>query len=106
MVGITELRTYHQLNQKALEIHRQWDDLDAHELLPLAVSLKESAQPLSVLGGEDWHRKKDMSRHLSCLVSYLKDDNKYSCFSDIKDLIYADLPALGYRLLTLADAQR
>lgn len=106
MVGITELKAYHQLNQKALIIHRQWDELDAHELLPLAVSLKEAAQPLSALGGEDWHRKKDMSRHLTCLESYLRDDNKDRCWSDIKDLIYADLPALGYRLLTLADVQR
>jgi len=106
MVGITELKAYHQLNQKALEIHRQWDDLDAHELLPFAVLLKESSQSLSALGGEDWHRKKDMSRHLTCLVNYLKDDNKDKCWTDIKDLIYSDLPALGYRLLTMADVQR
>lgn len=105
MVGIPELKAYHQLNQKALEIHRQWNDLDAHALLLLAASLKESAQPLSDLGGEEWHRKKDMSRHLACLVNYLKDDEKDKCWSDIKDLIYADLPALGYRLLTLADSR-
>lgn len=106
MVGITELKVYHQLNHKALEIHRQWEDMDAHDLLPLAVSLKDSAQPLSVLGGEDWHRKKEMNRHLTCLVTYLRDNRKGECWADIKDLIYADLPALGYRLLTLADAQR
>ncbi|MGY2282908.1 hypothetical protein [Pseudomonas gingeri] len=106
MIGITELKMYHQLTQKALEIHRQWDDLDAEDLLPLAVSLKESALPLSAQGGEDWHRKKDMSRHLTCLVNYLKDDSKDKCWTDIKDLIYSDLPALGYRLLTLADVQR
>ena len=106
MVGITELKTYHQLNQKALEIHRQWDELDAHELLPLAVSLKEAAQPLSALGGEDWHRKKDMSRHLTYLESHLRGDNKVGCWKDIEDLIYTDLPALGYRLLTLTDVQR
>ncbi|MDP9535899.1 hypothetical protein Q7L38_25305 [Pseudomonas protegens] len=105
MVGITELKAFHQFNQKALEIHWRWDDLDAPELLPLAASLKESAQTLSDLGGEEWHRKKDMSRHLTCLVNYLKDDEKDKCWSDIKDLIYADLPALGYRLLTLADSR-
>ena len=106
MVGITELKAYHQLNQKALEIHRKWDELDAHELLPLAASLKEAAQLLSALGGEDWHRKKDMNRHLTCLVTYLGDDKKDECWTDIKDLIYSDLPALGYRLLTLADVPR
>lgn len=106
MIGITELMAYHQLNQKALEIHRQWAVLDAHELLPLAASLKEAAQSLSALGGEDWHRKRDMSRHLTCLESYLRDDKKDRCWTDIKDLIYADLPALGYRLLTLADMER
>lgn len=106
MVGITELKACHQLRQKALEIHRQWDDLDALQLLPLAISLNESAQPLSVLGGEDWHRKNDMNRHLTCLVSHLKDDKKEKCWTDIKDLIYVDLPALGYRLLTLADVPR
>ena len=106
MVGITQLKAYHQLNQKALEIHRRWEEMDAHELLALAISLKDYAQPLSVLAGEDWHRKNDTSRHLTCLVTYLKDDNKDDCWTDIKDLIYADLPALGYRLLTLADVQR
>ena len=106
MVGVTELKAFHQLSQKALEIHRKWDELDAHALLSLAISLKEAAQPLSTLGGKDWHRKKDMSRHLACLESYLRDDIKDRCWSDIKDLIYADLPALGYHLLTLADVQR
>lgn len=106
MVGITELKSYHQLNHKALEIHRQWDVLDAHELHPFAVSFKEAAQPLSELGGEDWHRKKDMSRHLMCLESYLRNDKKDRCWTDIKDLIYADLPVLGYRLFALADIQR
>jgi hypothetical protein len=106
MVGITELKAFHQLNLKALEIHRKWGELDARELLPLAALLKESAQPLIALGGEDWDRKKDLSRHLSCLESYLRDDSKDRCWSDIKDLIYADLPALGSRLLILADASR
>lgn len=106
MVAITDLKAYHLLNLKALEIHREWGFLDAHELLPLAVSLKEAAQPLSALGGEDWHRKKNMNRHLTSLESCLRDGSKDRCWTEIKDLIYADLPALGCRLLTLADVQR
>lgn len=105
MVGIAELKEHHVLTSQALEIHRKWDDLDANELLPLAVSLRDAVQPLSAAGGDDWHRKDKLSSHLTCLVNYLKDGKKERCWTDIKDLIYADLPSLGFRLLTLADPE-
>lgn len=105
MVGIAELKEYHALNKKALEIHQQWGYLDAIELLPLAISLREVAMPLSAVGGDDWYRKGKMTSHLNCLVSYLKENKKEQCWTDIKDLIYADLPALGFRLLALAGTE-
>ena len=105
MVGTVELKAHHQLTQQALEIHRLWEDLDAEELLPLAASLQSSTLPLSAAGGNNWSRKENLSSHLDCLVNYLKDGKKDRCWSDIKDLIYADFPALGLRLLTLADQE-
>ncbi len=105
MVGITEFKAHHKLNQKALEIHRKWDELDVCELLPLVISLKESARPLSALVDEHWSRKDKFTSHLACLESHLGGGNKDECWKDIKDVIYADLPAMGYCLLSLADAK-
>ena len=106
MVGIAELKTHHKLNQKALEIHRKWDELDARERLPLVMSLKESARPLSALVDEHWSRKDKFNGHLTSLKNELGGGNKDKCWRDIEDVIYADLPSMGYCLLSLADARR
>lgn len=105
MVGIAELKAHHKLNQKALEIHRLWNDLDAHELLPLVRELQELAPPLSALVDEHWDRKGKFCGHLAFLESHLESGCKEKCRKDIDDLIYADLPAMGYCLLRLANVK-
>ena len=76
MVGVSELKRHHLVTEQALHIHQQWDDLDAQELLPLAISLRDDAESLSAAGGDDWDRKGELSSHLGCLVDYLEKGKK------------------------------
>lgn len=103
MNGIELLRAHLHLSDKALDIHRKWEDLDAQELLPLALELKALGLSTLASSGEGWGRRVDTVRHLGFLVTRLEQGQKELCRSDIDDLIYADLPALGSHLLRLVE---
>ncbi|MBX8488760.1 hypothetical protein [Pseudomonas lijiangensis] len=106
MIGVTELKAHHKLTNKALDIHRQWIDLNANELLPLAVALKGLALSVIDLSGSDWDRRSKLQNHLCWLITRLQQNDKESCKSDIDDLIYIDLPALGAQLMRLFESAR
>lgn len=105
MVGVPELKAHHQLSQKALDIHRQWEDMEASDLAPLAIELNDLGLAALNSSGEGWGRKPDTKRHLAFLVTRLTQGQKNLCKSDINDLIYIDLPALGSHLLRLAEGR-
>ncbi|WP_122439725.1 hypothetical protein [Pseudomonas viridiflava] len=105
MSSIDELKAYHHLTGKALDIHRQWDDLELLALIPLAVELKDLGNAAIDSSGDGWARKADTKRHLAYLLTNLRNNKKELCKSDIDDLIYSDLPALGSHLLRMAEIQ-
>lgn len=103
MSDIELLKAYHRAYRTALSIHHKWDDGDEVELLRQSNELIDAVKPLTDAVGSDWHRSKNLERHLKCVRSFLKNGEQDSASTDIDDLIYADMPALFDELLKLAE---
>ncbi len=105
MSGIDELKAHLHLTSKALDIHRQWDALEVLDLIPLAAELRDLGEAVVAATEKGCPRRADTERHLKYLLDHLRDNKKHLCKSDIDDLIYCDLPALGSHLLERAEVQ-
>jgi len=95
MTGIRYFRCYQDAYKIALEMLRQIDELDEPVLLAMLERLNSIIVPLMEEVDPEWAHCGSLKRHLGFMKYYLDRDNKSGCLSDIRDIVFAELPELG-----------
>lgn len=86
------VQQYVRAYEKAVEMFNVYPDADAPELLSLQKILGEECIKLVEVTGLDWNRCGNLGRHLTFLKYYLDRNDKDACQSDIRDIVFWDLP--------------
>lgn len=103
MIGIRELSEYHQAYKEALEIYRQWEELDDPQLLSLFNSFETKVRPLVERVDPGWNHCGGLGRHMTFMNRNLTNGNKRYSYSDAVDMVFYDLPTLADFMLSQAN---
>jgi hypothetical protein len=87
------LEIYQSTYDKAIQIYSLFDDAGTDELLRLRDDLNKLSLGLLDAAALDWSQCGSLGRHLDFMEYYLKRDEREGCRSDIKDILFYDLPA-------------
>jgi len=90
---ILSVEQYQRAYDKVIELNNLFEDADPDELLRLHRSLAEEVLKLLNMSGVDWNQCGNLGRHLKFIEYYLKRKDKEGCASDIRDILFYDLPA-------------
>jgi hypothetical protein len=101
-----DVQLYVKAYDKAVEMFNLYPDADVPELLALQKSLDDECTKLVELTGLDWNQCGNLGRHLTFLKHYLDKNDKESCKSDIRDIVFWDLPTALRNLSESADEYR
>lgn len=96
-------KRYYELDSLAKRIYFLFEDASASELLPLAEELGSETTKFLEDTNNNWSCCGNLGRHLTFLVRNLKKESKESCFQDIKDIIFFDLPQLFKHILSTTE---
>ena len=88
----TGVQQYVKAYDKAFEMFNVYPDADVPELLAFHKSLGEECTKLVEQTGLDWNQCGNLGRHLTFLKYYLDRNDKEACQSDIRDIVFWDLP--------------
>lgn len=95
-------KRYYDLDSQAKRIFFLFEDAPPSELLPLAEMLGSETTKFLKEAKIDWNCCGNLGRHLTFLVKNLTKGQKESCFQDIKDIIFFDLPQLFNHLISMS----
>lgn len=87
------VQQYQRTYDKAIEVFGLFEDSDPTELLRVLANLTEESNALLKVARLEWDDCGNLRRHLNFLDHYLKKNDKESCLSDIRDILFSDLPA-------------
>jgi len=102
VVGISELRQYHQAYKEALDILQQWDDQNEPELLRMFGRFAAVIKPLVEAADPGWNNCLSLGRHMTFMRRNLERGEKTFSKSDAIDIVFSDLPAFADFLLLQA----
>ncbi len=97
------VKQYVKAYDKAVEMFNVYADADAAELLVLHKALADECLALIERTGLDWKQCGNLGRHLTFLKYYLDRNDKDACQSDIRDIVFWDLPTALRSLSELND---
>ena len=97
------IRQYQLAYEIALDMHRSWEFSEAPELYEKYTSLQTEVDRLLTINGVDSRAFGNIGRHLWFIELRLNQGFKDSCYSDIKDIIYSDMPSGFATLFALED---
>ena len=97
------VQQYVKAYDKAVELLNLYPDANAPELLALQKILGDECVKFVELSGLDWNKCGSLGRHLTFLKHYLERNDKDSCQSDIRDIVFWDLPTALRNLSKEAD---
>jgi len=89
---LESLHQYQRVHDKAIELFNLFEDSEPDELLRHEEQLSDEADKLINISGLEWDECGNLGRHLHFLSYYLSRGNKSSCFADIRDILFSDLP--------------
>ncbi|MFS1473560.1 TIGR02391 family protein [Vibrio lentus] len=85
---------YQKAYDKALEILSVYDDADCAELARRVLVFKQELGGFLSISGLDSNQCGSLNRHLHFMEYYLERNKKLNTLSDIRDIVFSDLPAL------------
>lgn len=97
---IAILQQYQKTHDVAVRLYGLFEEADAQELLAVQQALGENAISLVEMAGIEWEGCGNLGRHLHFLEYYLSRNEKESCASDIRDILFYDLPATLRRIIS------
>ena len=89
---VTSIDCYSTLHRSALDTFRVFEDSGVVELLQREKEIRKHTDSFLRVSGMNWSDCGDLERHLDFFERYLKEEKKPSCFSDIEDIVFRDLP--------------
>ncbi|WP_080684208.1 TIGR02391 family protein [Pseudomonas chlororaphis] len=99
MTGISHFRRYQDAYKIALEMLRQLDELDESVLLAMLERLNALIVPLVEEIDPEWAHCGSLKRHLGFMKYYLDRNSKSGCLSDIRDIVFTELPELADHII-------
>lgn len=96
------LQQYQLTHDKAVQLYGLFEEAEPSELLRVQQELGGNATKLVEIAGLEWEQCGSLGRHLTFLEYYLKRNDKDGCYSDIKDILFYDLPATLRSLISEA----
>ncbi|WP_229648523.1 TIGR02391 family protein, partial [Vibrio parahaemolyticus] len=85
---------YQKAYDKALEILSVYEDADCAELTQRVIVFKQELDSFLNISGLDSRQCGSLNRHLHFMELYLGRGRKLNAESDIRDIVFTDLPAL------------
>lgn len=95
LIGIRELSEYQQAYKDAMALYRQWDELEATQLLQLFIVFEKRIKPLVEKIDPRWVHCGNLGRHMTFMKRNLERGGKQSSSGDATDIIFHDLPTLA-----------
>ena len=89
---VLAIQQYQALYDKALDIFNVFEAADIAELQRQREELHTQVERFLNVSGLDWSDCRNLSRHLHFLKYWLDREDKQGCFSDVKDIVFNDLP--------------
>ena len=89
---VTSIACYSTLHESALDTFRVFEDSKVIDLLRREKEIRERTDSFVRVSGMNWADCGGLERHLDYFKRYLEEGNKQSCFSDIEDITFRDLP--------------
>lgn len=86
------IQQYQKAYEKALAIFNVLEDADEPELLRMLAELSSEVEKMLNVSGLGWEQCGSLSRHLHFLEYYLNRGQKKGGYSDVKDIVFYDLP--------------
>lgn len=99
MVGVAQIAQYQEAYKLALNINREFPNLDAAALLILFSNFERLITPLIEEVAPGWEHCGSLGRHMTFLRRYLEHGQKEFCASDAFDIVYYDMPILADYLI-------
>lgn len=89
---VTSIVYYNALHSSALDTFCVFEDSGVIELLRREKEIRKHTDSFLRVSGMNWSDCGDLERHLDFFKRYLEEEKKQSCSSDIKDIVFRDLP--------------
>jgi hypothetical protein len=89
---VLAVQQYQALYDRALELFNVFEDADVTELQRRREELDTQVKRFLNVSGLDWSACYNLDRHLHFLKYWLDCGDKQGCFSDVKDIVFNDLP--------------
>ena len=89
---VLAVEQYQTLYDKALEVFNVFEDADITEIQVHREELDTQVAKFLNVSGLDWSACGNLGRHLHFLKYWLDRGDKQSCFSDVRDIVFYDLP--------------
>ncbi|WP_236370716.1 TIGR02391 family protein [Pseudomonas salomonii] len=99
MAGINHLAEYHRAYKDALEIYRQWDEVESPVLLGIFERFSGRMAQLMEQVDPHWRNAGSLGRHMTFMRRNLERNEKIYSKSDATDIVFFDMPTLQDFLL-------
>lgn len=93
------IEEYQTIYDRAVELYHVFEDAEIGELQSRREELDRLVERFLNVSGLEWDDCGSLGRHLRFLKYYLDRHDKDACYSDIKNIVFSDLPVCLYNLV-------